>query len=369
MRKITMMIIGIAVIAISVITILNSPSDTTILLPSPFNANNSSSRVLVLADNLDFPTSIDIMPDGRLLVAEQKGSILFLSNNGSLLNRFNLKDSYFNEGAGLLGLTVHPLFKENNYFYAYYTYKNNEGIFNKILRMQEKNNTIIENKTILDKIPGFDLHNGGALKFGPDKNLYVSVGDNTNSELSQNLSSLSGKILRMDDNGGIPKDNPFKNSPVYSYGHRNVVGLAWDLKNKTLYASEAGRTGNDEINFIEMGKNYGWPIEECGSPEENRFVDPEFCFTPSIYPAGMTISNSSAFGYEGKLVVATLKGDHLRIINLSTKEQSPALTGFGKLRDVVEDKDGSLYIITNNKDYFQNTGHDKILKITKNNKF
>jgi aldose sugar dehydrogenase len=362
MKKSAAIIIGILIIVISIITIKNSPSDTTILLPTPFTEKNQSS-IKMIADNLDFPTSIGILPDGRILVAEQKGNITFLNNNGTVLNKYKLDDNYFNEGAGLLGLTISPKFDKNNYFYIYYTYKNNDKIFNKIERLQEKNSTIINKKIIMDEIPAFQLHNGGVIKFGSDGKLYVSVGDNTISESAQNVSSLRGKILRINDDGTIPHDNPFKNSAIYSYGHRNVVGLAWDFKNKVFYASEPGATGNDEINIIKPGQNYGWPIEECGTLEKSQFVQPEFCFTPSIYPSGMIISNSTKLGYDGKLIVATLKGEHLRIIDLNSKDQSTILTGFGKLKDVIEDKNGSLYIITGNKDFYQNSGSDKLLKL------
>ena len=248
MKKSTAVIIGILIIAISIITIKNSPSDTTILLPTPPNEKKDS-PIKVISDSLDFPTGAGILPDGKLLVTEQKGNILFLDNNGTLLNKYRLNDNYFNEGAGLLGLALHPKFDVNSYFYIYYSYKNDTKVFNKIVRLQEKNSTITENKTIMDKIPAFQLHNGGVLKFGPDGKLYASVGDNTIPESSQDLSSLRGKILRINDDGTIPQDNPFKNSAVYSYGHRNVVGLAWDFDNKVLYASEAGRIGNDEINI------------------------------------------------------------------------------------------------------------------------
>ncbi|MBA3977902.1 MAG: PQQ-dependent sugar dehydrogenase [Nitrosopumilus sp.] len=365
MKKSVAVIIGILIIIISIITIINSPSDTTILLPTPFTEKNESS-IKGIADNLDFPTSIGILPDGRVLVSEQKGNIIFLNNNGTVINKYKLDENYFNEGAGLLGLTIHPKFDENNFFYVYHTYKNDEKIFNKILRLQEKNNTIISEKIMMDKIPASQLQNGGALKFGPDAKLYAAIGDNTVSESSQNLSSLAGKIHRINDDGTIPQDNPFKNSTIYSYGHRNVIGLAWDFNNKVLYASEAGRIGNDEINIIKPGGNYGWPIEECGNLERNQLLKPEFCFTPSIYPAGMTLSNSTKLGYEGKLIVSTLKSQHLRIIDLDSKDQSTILTGFGKLKDVAEDKEGSLYTITGNKDFFQNSGSDELLKITKN---
>ena len=155
MKKSTAIIIGILIIIISIITIKNSPSDTTILLPTPFIEKKESS-IKTIADKLDFPTSMGILPDGKILLAEQKGNITFLSSNGTILNKYKLNDRYFNEGAGLLGLTISPEFAKNNYFYVYYTYKNDDKIFNKILRLEEKNNTISDKKIIMDSIPLFN---------------------------------------------------------------------------------------------------------------------------------------------------------------------------------------------------------------------
>ena len=160
MKKSTAIIIGILIIGVSILTIKNSRSDTTILLPTPFTEKNQSS-IKVIGNNLDFPTSIDILPDGRILLAEQKGDITFLNNNGTILDKYKGNDSYFQEGAGLLGLTISPKFDKNNYFYIYYTYKNNDKIFNKIERLQEKNSTIINKKIIMDRIPSSEWHNGG----------------------------------------------------------------------------------------------------------------------------------------------------------------------------------------------------------------
>lgn len=367
MKKYTVVLIGIAVVIISVITILNNRSETTILLPSP-NMEDRESSVKVMAEGLEYPTAIVILPDERIVLTEQTGKTLILSSNGSLLNTFELPDTYFEEGAGLLGLTADPHFTDNHLLYFFYTYKNNNDskIFNKVISVQEKNNSLVDERTILDLMPASKLHNGGAIKFGPDGKLYVSVGDTTNSELAQNLSSLAGKILRINSNGTIPTDNPFENSSIYSYGHRNVVGIGWDFNNNTMYATEAGRIGNDEINEIKPGENYGWPIEECGNLEKSLFVNAKFCFTPSIYPSGIIISNSTELNYYGKLLVATMKGEHLRSIDLITKDQSAILTGYGKLKDVTEDKSGSLYLITNNRGFYDNTGSDRILKIMRN---
>ena len=374
MKKYTSIIIGIIVVLISIYTISNTPSDTTILLPPP-TPEDRESAVRVMAEGLEYPTNIIVLPDDRIVLAEQTGKTLIFNSNGTLLNTIELPDNYFEEGAGLLGLTADPQFANNHFLYLYYTYTNNNDtsnsssspqIFNKVIRAQEKNNSLVDIQTIIDNIPASKLHNGGALKFGPDGKLYISVGDTTESELSQNLSSFAGKILRLNPNGTIPNDNPFENSSIYSYGHRNAVGIAWDFNNNTMYATEAGSIGNDEINIIKSGENYGWPIEECGNLEESLFVNAEFCFTPSVYPSGIIISNSSELNYYGKLIVATIKGEHLRSIDPITKDQSPILTGYGKIKDITEDKNGSLYVITNNRGFFDDSGSDRMLKILRN---
>ena len=372
MKKYTGIIIGVIVVIISIYTISNTPSDTTILLPSP-NFEDRESAVRVMAEGLEYPTNIVVLPDERIVLTEQTGKTLIFNSNGTLLNTIQLPDNYFEEGAGLLGLAVDPQYANNHFLYLYYTYTNNNDtssnsskILNKVIRGQEENNSLVDIQTIIDNIPASKLHNGGALKFGPDGKLYISVGDTTESELSQNLSSFAGKILRLNPDGTIPNDNPFDNSPIYSYGHRNVVGIAWDFNNNTMYATEAGSTGNDEINIIKSGENYGWPIEVCGNLEESLFVNAEFCFTPSVYPSGIIISNSSELNYYGKMLVATIKGEHLRSIDPITKDQSPILTGYGKIKDITEDKNGSLYIITNNRGFFDDSGSDRMLKIIRN---
>ena len=228
MKKYTGIIIGVIVVIISIYTISNTPSDTTILLPSP-NFEDRESAVRVMAEGLEYPTNIVVLPDERIVLTEQTGKTLIFNSNGTLLNTIQLPDNYFEEGAGLLGLAVDPQYANNHFLYLYYTYTNNNDtssssssskILNKVIRGQEENNSLVDIQTIIDNIPASKLHNGGALKFGPDGKLYISVGDTTESELSQNLSSFAGKILRLNPDGTIPNDNPFDNSPIYSYGHR-----------------------------------------------------------------------------------------------------------------------------------------------------
>ena len=232
--------------------------------------------------------------------------------------------------------------------------------------LTEKENKIIESKVIIDSIPGAQFNDGGSIKFGPDGKLYISTGDATIPELAQNVKSLAGKILRLNPDGTIPDDNPFLGSPVYSYGHRNIQGIAWHSQTKQLYATEqGGPSGNDEVNVIKAGSNYGWPIEECKG--SGKFEASEFCFNPSIAPTGVTIAINDKLGYQNDLIFTTLKGSHLRHIDLESKTQSNILVGYGRLRDVIEASDGSLYVLVNNKDErgIAQEYDDKILRILK----
>jgi len=218
------------VIIVSILTMKFSPSETLVPLPAPVsNLSNltNSSGVEIIAEGLQAPRSIDISKDGRIFVSEKRGSIRVV-DNGTLLTEpvGDIKAENIGD-AGLLGLTLHPNFTQNHLFYVYYTYSNSTGLFNKVLMLTESNNRIIDSKTILDGIPGDEYRDGGRIKFGPDGKLYVSTGDASIPELSQDLDSLAGKILRTNEDGTIPQDNPFSNSPVYAYGFRNVQGLAW----------------------------------------------------------------------------------------------------------------------------------------------
>jgi len=159
---------------------------------------------------------------------------------------------------GLLGIAVHPRFAENQLIYLYYTYERSGGLANKVVRFKFEGDSLVSGETVIENIPGATIHDGGRIKFGPDGFLYITTGDASVPESAQDRSSLAGKILRLKDDGSIPPDNPFPDSPVYSYGHRNPQGLAWDADEK-LWATEHGSAATDELNLIEPGRNYGWP--------------------------------------------------------------------------------------------------------------
>jgi glucose/arabinose dehydrogenase len=229
--------------------------------------------------------------------------------------------------------------------------------------LTERDNKIVESKVVLDGIPASDRNDGGRIRFGPDGKLYIATGDVEQPDLAQNARSLAGKILRINPDGTIPEDNPFLDSPVYSIGHRNVQGMAWNPATNEMYASEHGPEGNDELNLIKPGENYGWPVERC---DATQFERPIACFNPALAPAGLAFVKSDRLGYQNDLVMATLKASHLRQIDLDGGQENNILTGFGRIRDVVEAQDGSLYITTSNRDgrAIPSASDDKILRVT-----
>lgn len=362
----------IMIIAISVATVLSTPSDTTVPIPEPAttdNANQTNKGIRIIAQNLDVPWAIDIAVDNRIFFTEKPGRLGMIHANGTLASEpvVNIHTEDIGE-AGLMGLALHPNFTQNHIMYVYHTYANNGGLYNKVLMLTEKNNKIVNSKTVLDGIPASDSNNGGRIKFGPDGKIYVSTGDSETPELAQNTKSLAGKLLRLNDDGTIPDDNPIPESPVYSYGHRDIQGFAWHPITKKLYASEHGPAGNDEVNIIEPGSNYGWPIEVCNHSTSSapiRFETPEYCFNPEIAPSGLTIAASNKLGYQNDILFTTLRGSHLHHIDLETRIQDNVLVGYGRLSDIVEAHDGSLYVLTTNRNAIGigNANDDHILQI------
>ncbi len=354
-----------AVAVAAIVTYSYTPANTTIPIPEPTARNNNtglSAGIEIIAENLEVPWAVDIAGDGRVFFTERPGRIGIIQD-GKLLDPIFINVEQ-NEEAGLMGLALHPDFADNHLLYIYHTYSNATGVYNKVVALTERENKVVGSKTIIEDIPAADRNDGGRIKFGPDGKLYVATGDARQPDLAQDTGSLAGKILRVNDDGSIPGDNPFPGSPVYSYGHRNIQGLAWHPQTGELYASEHGESGNDEINIIRAGRNYGWPVEECDAVQHEK---PAYCFNPVIAPAGMAIASSDELGYQNDILLAALKATQLRHVDLETGNTANVLTGFGRIRDVVEAPDGSLYVLTSNRDgrAIPEPGDDKILKVTK----
>lgn len=302
--------------------------------------------ISVVAENLDTPWSIVLLPSGEMLISERKGTVQKVSKDGSatfLATIANAKES--GEG-GLLGIEISPNFSSDNYVYLYYTYaERNSNTLNRVVRMTYTNGSLSDEKIIIDAIPGASNHNGGRIKFGPDRYLYIGTGDAQEPSTAQNTKSLAGKILRVKDDGSIPSDNPFGNA-VYSYGHRNVQGLSWDSAGQ-LWATEHGRSGLqsglDEVNRIEIGKNYGWPVIQGDETRDNMETAFVHSGNSTWAPGGITY-----FG--GNLYFVGLRGNALYQLDPETKMINEQLTEYGRLRDVVSTSDDSLYVATSNKD-------------------
>jgi len=274
--------------------------------------------------------------------------------------------------AGLLGIVLHPDFAQNHLLYASYASTRFDGArITRVARFRESGNKLVEQVIILDNIAGEDGHPGSRLRFGPDGKLYVTTGDAKNPDLAQTLSSLAGKILRINEDGTTPADNPY-GSPVWTWGHRHPQGIDWNPATGHMWASEHGNTGQDELNLIVRGQNYGWPVIKGGATRPGM-VAPVLFYTPAIAPAGLSFYTSARMPQlTNNIFFATLRGEHLHRIVLDAANparpiaEERLLQGrFGRLRDVITGPDGAIYFCTSNRDGRGNPGtfDDRIARI------
>ena len=326
-------------------------------------------RVEAWIENLEVPWSLIFLPDGRALVSERPGRIRLIKDGKLMREPYAAVEVHHSGEGGLMGLAAHYAFPQKPFIYAMHTYKKAGALYNRIIRLKDSGDKGIFDRVIIDKIPAGRFHNGGRIAFGPDGMLYITAGETFNADLAQDLNSLGGKILRITPDGDIPEDNPFKNSPVYSYGHRNPQGLAWNPDTGDLFESEHGPSGeyllsaNDEINIIRKGGNYGWP-EAVGAPGKGQYNDPIIVWKETTPPSGITFYKGNKIGHlKGSLFVATLASESLIRISLKKDDNKHTVSRierwfidedknsrFGRIRDVVEGPDGFLYFLTNNRD-------------------
>jgi len=310
----------------------------------------------ILETNLKVPWDIAFTGDGYL-ITERPGNLLHITATGTVT--IKLPHPVPKGEGGLLGIALHPHYEHNDIIYLYMT---TGGTMNAVYRYELVNNELINELVIIKNIPGAIYHDGGRIEFGPDEKLYITTGDATKSEIAQNLKSLGGKTLRLNDDGSIPEDNPF-GTAVWSYGHRNSQGLAWDTDG-TLWASEHGRsgltTGYDEINIIEKGKNYGWPLIE-GPQTKTNMITPVLDSGPKDAWAP-----ASLLYYRGSLFWGGLKGEALYQMDIETKEIKEHFKNtFGRIRTIRKGPDGMFYILTSNTDSRgkPNPNDDKLIRL------
>lgn len=333
-------------------------ADTATAEPTTAPSGPVAYTVETFVSGLVIPWEMRFLPDGRIFVTERPGRVRVVENGQLRPEPVATIPDVAHEGeGGLLGLALDPDFAANHWVYLYYTYPAGGGLANKVVRYTETNNTLVDPVVILDGIPAASIHDGGRIAFGPDGKLYVTTGDAAVPELAQDLGSLAGKILRINPDGSIPPDNPFPGSPVYSYGHRNPEGLAWQPGTDALYSTEHGPSGHDEVNLIQPGANYGWPAMRGTEGPSNGYTPPVIESGGNTWaPAGATFVEGTTFPqWTGSLLFGSLRGTTLWRLDIPGGSSPPALEpiisdDYGRLRDVVEGPDGNLYILTSNRD-------------------
>jgi aldose sugar dehydrogenase len=324
-----------------------------------FTAASDDTRFVaqVMVTGLEVPWSLAFAPDGRLFVAERPGRVRIVQG-GQLLAApaLTLADVAAVGEAGLLGLALDPDFASTRFVYLAYTARQGAGMVNRVVRYREVNNQLGEPAVLIDGIAGANIHDGARVRFGPDRRLYVTMGDAAVPSLSQDLSSPNGKILRLNPDGSRPDDNPFP-SLVFSWGHRNPQGLDWHPSSRILLATEHGATANDEVNHIEPGRNYGWPIIEADQTQAGMETPLEF-YRPAIAPSGGSFYTGTLLpSFRNDFFFGALAGQHLHRLRVDPANPRRVILSeqlmrgaFGRVRDVVTGPDGALYFSTSNRD-------------------
>ena len=323
-------------------------------------------RVEVVAGGLQVPWAFAWLPSGDMLFTERPGRVRIIEK-GKLRPDpvFTVPDVEPTGESGLMDITLHPNFAQNNYVYLAYSY-NKDGKQVKVVRYIYKDGKFSEDKTIVDHVPGAQFHSGMRCRFGPDGKLYVTTGDSTNWNLAQQLNSLAGKVLRLNDDGSVPPDDPFVNQKdarpeIWTYGNRNPQGIAWQPGTNLAFETEHGPSGfegkglgGDEVNILEAGKNYGWP-EIHHTMTKEGMVSPLLEYTPACAPGSAMFYTGDKFpALKGNFFFGCLGGTRMIRVVLEGRKvvsQEDLFSGtYGRIRDMEQGPDGYIYFSTSNRD-------------------
>jgi len=363
------MIISLTILSITFLTACNKKGKPIVDPPGPVEIKDS-----VLVQNLTHVWELTWGPDNFIWMTERGGKVSRVNpTTGVVMPLLTISEVVSNNEGGLLGLVLDPDFMTNHLLYVEYDYNSPGGYKGKVVRYTYNGTTLINPLVILDNINAASNHNGCRLLISPDKKLFITTGDAIRYDTDpQSLSSLNGKILRLNLDGTIPSDNPYPGNPVWSYGHRNPQGLVF--ANNTLYSSEHGTNIDDEINIIEKGRNYGWPNVDgfCDGPNEQTFCSannvkqPIKAWSPTIAPSGLDYYDKDEIPqWKNSLLLATLKNSRLYQLKLDAAHTSVTETNeyftnkYGRMRDVCISPDGKVFIGTTNG------SNDKIIVISK----
>lgn len=338
-------------------------------------------EVETFVSGLEVPWSLAFTSPTRLLVTERPGRVRVVTNGRLEAKPLAVVPDIEARGeSGLMGITLAPDYASSKRVYVAYAYDTPSGPRVRIVRFRDDGGGLSERTAILEGIPAAQYHSGCRLRFGPDGKLYATTGDSTDGRIAQDMHSLGGKTLRLNPDGTIPSDNPFPGSPIYSLGHRNSQGLDWDAASGLQFQTEHGPSGfdgpggGDEVNIVEAGKNYGWPLVHHRAHRDGM-VDPLLEYTPAVAPSGASFCRCALLpSFQGDFFFAALRGERLIRVRLDPKDRRKVAeteelfsggSGYGRLRDVVPGPDGALYVATSNRDGrgSPRPGDDRILRV------
>lgn len=335
-------------------------------------ATNVDYTTETVVPDLSIPWGFVFLPDGAILVTEKTGELIHYKN-GKKTQIEGLPEVYVRGQGGLLDIELHPKYSENGWLYITHASKDGEGDGGNtaLLRAKLDGNTLTEITRLYKAGPNSKRgqHFGSRIEFDNDGYLYFSVGDRGNrDENPQDISRDCGKIYRLNDDGSIPKDNPFVDetnakTAIFSYGHRNPQGMAKNPNTGEIWVNEHGPKGGDEINIVQKGKNFGWPVISYGvNYSGTKFTDitskegmeqPLFYWVPSIAPSGMAFVSSNIYpNWKNNILVGSLKFEYLERLVLENNKvvkREKMLEGMGRVRDVHQGPDGYIYVAIENK--------------------
>lgn len=350
--------------------------------PEPMTSSLAAYKVEVVAQGLEVPWGFAFARDGRVFVTERPGRLRVIRNGKLDTTPYASFSEIINRGeGGLMDVSLHPKFDENRFLYITYV-ANTQPPTVRIVRYTDTGTGIGSPKTIIDGIAAAMFHCGCRARFGPDGKLYITTGEKFEKARAQDMNDLCGKTLRLNDDGTIPKDNPFVGQAgvrpeIWSSGHRNAQGIVWHPETKAMYQSEHGPSqsdapgGGDEINLVEQGKNYGWPIIHHAEAKQG-LESPMIEYTPAVAPGSAAFCTGKMFPeWKNQLFVGFLRGEALLRLKVDGKkvigEERMFLNQYGRIREVAEAPDGSIWFSTSNRDGRgrPDQADDRIFRLTK----